>query len=271
MTDKAAADFRRAIIQAGADVSQVAERLGMMPTKCLETLTSFITEDPAMKEMKTLVKYLHVLDDPVLIVGESGTGKEIIARALHGDRAGSFVGVNCAALNKELFESELFGHVSGAFTGSAGNKEGLMETAKNGTLFLDEIGEMDLAIQAKLLRAIQEKQIRRVGDTVFRPVNCRIVCATHRNIRSVTMGSECFREDLYWRLCVYEVRLTPLRERRGDIHEILDARLDKDHMLSPEEVSALETMELKGNYRELEFHVKRALLRKKLGLKVYEL
>jgi two-component system response regulator HydG len=156
---------------------------------------------------------------PVVLFGESGTGKEVVARALHGAstrRNRPFVAVNVAALPAELLESELFGHVRGAFTGAATEKRGLFEAADGGTLFLDEIGEMPLALQAKLLRALQDGEVRKLGDTRAFAVDARIVCATHRDLAAY-VRREQFREDLYFRLKVLMLKIPPLRERPEDI------------------------------------------------------
>jgi len=267
LNEELLAKHRRSLIQAG--LGELALEAGFLPKKCYEFLASFITEDKKMKEMKQYVAYLSDLSDPVYIHGESGTGKEIIARAIHGDRTGNFIAVNCSAINTELFESELFGHVSGAFTGAAGDRAGLMEAAQNGTLFLDEIGDMSLTLQGKLLRAIQEKSIRRVGDNKFRSVNCRIVAATHCDLFDM-VKEKTFREDLFWRIGVYVVKISPLRDRPHDIAEIIDEKFPS-HSLTNEELSSIYSLPLKGNVRELEYHVKRLILYKKLSLTLYEL
>ena len=151
------------------------------------------------------------LPHPVLILGESGTGKELIARALHGARTGRFIAINCAAISENLLESELFGHVKGSFTGAFNDRAGLLLTATSGTAFLDEIGDLPYGLQAKLLRAIQNRVIRRVGSNEDEEINCRIVAATHQDIESEL--NEKFRLDLYYRLSTFKLRLKPLRER----------------------------------------------------------
>src|SRR5690606_35064980 len=165
----------------------------------------------------------------VLIRGESGTGKELIARSIHTNSLrGSevFQAVNCAAINENLLESELFGHEKGSFTGAVGEKKGLFEVANNGTLFLDEIGELDIALQAKLLRALQEKEIRRVGGVKDIDVDVRVLAATNRDLLKMTEENR-FREDLYYRLNVLSIEIPPLRERRSDIPVLMDYFIQK--------------------------------------------
>jgi DNA-binding NtrC family response regulator len=196
-------------------------------------------------------------DAPVMVFGESGTGKEIVARALHANgprRAGPFVALNVAAVPGELLESELFGHVRGAFTGATGAKQGLLEAADGGTLFLDEIAEMPRPLQAKLLRAVQEGEVRRVGDTRVFGVDVRFVCATHRDLKAMVARGD-FREDLYYRLKVLTVRVPPLRERPGDVLPLARNFLAMERRpargLSPEAEAALLAYPWPGNVREL--------------------
>jgi transcriptional regulator with GAF, ATPase, and Fis domain len=235
-------------------------------------LEQFISSSDAIRLVKRLVTRLALMEDSVVIQGESGTGKEIIANALHGDRGGKFIGINCTSLPDYLLESELFGHVKGAFTGADSDKVGLLEHAGEGTVFLDEIGDMPLSLQAKLLRVLQERHVRRVGSNVSSRISCRFIAATHRNLLAEadrwerTRGRRGFRPDLYWRLGVYTIDIPPLRERSGDIDELLDGKLDVEGKLSGEERDALRALPLKGNVRELEALVKRALLRKELGI-----
>ena len=194
---------------------------------------------------------------PVMVLGESGTGKEIVARALHANgprRAGPFVALNVAAVPGELLESELFGHVRGAFTGATQAKEGLLEAADGGTLFLDEIAEMPLPLQAKLLRAVQEGEVRRVGDTRTFGVDVRFVCATHQDLKAL-VARGLFREDLYYRLKVLTVRVPPLRDRKEDVLPLARAFLGLERRpargLSPEAEAALLAYHWPGNVREL--------------------
>jgi len=204
-------------------------------------------------------------DASVLVTGESGTGKELIARAIHytGGRAtGPFVAVNCAAIPENLIESELFGHVKGAFTGAVKDKEGKFELADGGTLFLDEIGELRIDLQAKILRALQERTIDRVGGTKPAAVNVRILAATNRDLeREVKEGR--FREDLYYRLSVITLQVPPLRERRDDIpllaeHFLRKYNRDAAVSFAPDALTALSAYGWPGNVRELENVIERA-------------
>jgi two-component system response regulator AtoC len=203
----------------------------------------------------------------VLITGESGTGKEVIAHAIHraSPRAGAaFIGINCAAIPENLLESELFGHVRGAFTGATGDKPGLFEQADGGTLLLDEIGELPLGLQAKLLRVLQESEIRRVGDQRTRRVNVRLLAATARSL-SAEVAAGRFREDLYYRLNVVTIHLPPLAERREDIEPLarhfagrLAVRLQRPIGFTPEALAWLTAQSWPGNVRELEHAIERA-------------
>jgi two-component system response regulator PilR (NtrC family) len=205
----------------------------------------------------------------VMLSGESGTGKELVARAIHssGDRRDlPFVAVNCAAIPENLLESELFGHVKGAFTGAVQSKAGLFETADGGTLFLDEVGELSLQLQVKLLRVIQDKSIRRVGGTSDQRVDVRIVAATNRRLEDEVAAGR-FREDLYYRLNVIEISLPPLRERVDDI-PLLAAHFAEKYAhelgkpvadLSEEALARLMDYRFPGNVRELENVIERAV------------
>jgi two-component system response regulator HydG len=192
-----------------------------------------------------------------MILGESGTGKEIIARALHANgprREGPFVAVNVAALPAELLESELFGHAKGAFTGATSDRHGLFEAASGGTLFLDEIADMPLVLQAKLLRAVQDGEVRRVGETSAFAVDVRIVCATHRDL-DAHVDRGLFREDLYYRLRVLALTVPPLRERREDIlplaHHLLGRERRPGTGFSAAAQELLLAHDWPGNVREL--------------------
>jgi two-component system response regulator HydG len=219
--------------------------------------TQLVAESPAMQAVLRRVRDFADSDAPVMILGESGTGKEIVARALHanGPRgARPFVPVNVAALPAELLESELFGHARGAFTGATGDTQGLLEAADGGTLFLDEIAEMPLALQAKLLRAVEDGEIRRVGDTRSFAVDVRFVCATHRDL-AARVASGLFREDLYYRLKVLVLRLPPLRERPEDVLPLAARLLAAEKRPGPgfgaEAQRLLRAYRWPGNVREL--------------------
>lgn len=222
-----------------------------------------------MQALFDLIK--RVADSPtnILITGESGTGKELVAKAIHynSDRKGSsFVPVNCAAIPEQLLESELFGHVRGAFTDAKMDKRGLFEEAQKGTLFLDEISELPLILQAKLLRAIQEKEIRRVGATKSVAVDVRVIVATNLNLAEEVKAKR-FRDDLYYRLNVIELKLPPLRERREDIPLLVEAFLHKCGQARGKSVKAVGESALAmlidydwpGNVRELENVIERAV------------
>ena len=196
-------------------------------------LLKFVTQHPRLQETKEHVRILASLQHPVLITGDTGTGKELLARALHGMRKGAFIDINCAAVTETLFESELFGHVKGAYTGALTDTLGLIGAAANGTLFLDEVGDMPYSLQAKLLRVIQEGQYRQVGGTTNLKCSCRFVAATHWKLDKCLASSDRpegapkFRDDLYARLSMFELKTLPLRDRLSDIPLILDA-LDPD-------------------------------------------
>ena len=230
----------------------------------------FVARSAVMTDVLDLAAQVAPIDTTVLVSGESGTGKEFIVRLIHDQspRAGApFVSVNCAALTETLLESELFGHVRGAFTGAVRDKAGLFEVAGSGTLFLDEIGEVAPTVQAKLLRALQEREIRRVGAERSIRVNARVIAATNRDLRAaVTAGT--FREDLYFRLGAFVITVPPLRDRREDIPALAGefirraaARVKKDvKAISPDAMTALMTYRWPGNVRELEHAIERAVI-----------
>ncbi len=232
-------------------------------------------------QSRELLRIIEVIDAvassraPVLIQGESGTGKELLARRLHdaGVRRGCpFVAVNCAALPRELLESELFGHERGAFTGAVGRKLGKFEQANGGTLLLDEISEMDQGLQAKLLRVLQEWEIDRVGGTQPVPVDVRVVATTNRNLRQMVVSGE-FRRDLYYRLNVVPITVPPLRERKGDVDLLVDHFLarfsDGSKTIEPSAREFLRQQSWPGNVRELENLLERAaLLSREMVLRV---
>ncbi|WP_312515105.1 sigma-54-dependent transcriptional regulator [Stutzerimonas nitrititolerans] len=223
-----------------------------------------------MQDLFGKIRKVAPTDSNVLIQGESGTGKELVARALHNlsQRAKApMISVNCAAIPETLIESELFGHEKGAFTGASAGRAGLVEAADGGTLFLDEIGELPLEAQARLLRVLQEGEIRRVGSTQSQKVDVRLVAATHRDLKTLAKLGD-FREDLYYRLHVIALKLPPLRERGNDILEIAKAflarqcaRMGSDAMyFSREAEQAIRHYPWPGNVRELENAIERAAI-----------
>ena len=220
-----------------------------------------IARSHAMARVFRLIDTLQHSEATALITGESGTGKEVTARIIHAHsprKAGPFVAVNAAALPGELLESELFGHVRGAFTGAVRDRVGRFEAANDGTLFLDEVGDVPLHLQVKLLRVLQEHTYERVGDSESRPATARIIAATNKNLRKL-VADGLFREDLYYRLRVFPIEVPPLRARREDIEPIARlllsracARTGRALRLSPEAVRVLLSYEWPGNVRELE-------------------
>ena len=227
---------------------------------------NLIGTGPAMRHVFETLQKVAETDLTVLVRGESGTGKELVAQALHNRSSRKnrpFVAVNCAAISKELVESELFGHEKGAFTGADARRQGRFEAADGGTIFLDEIGDMARETQAKVLRVLQERSFERVGGTKPIPVDVRVVAATHRNLEE-EVGEGRFREDLYYRLKVVEIDLPPLRERREDIPALVDAFVKKHcegkrRAVSAAAVQKLKSWPWKGNARELENVVERSL------------
>ncbi len=229
---------------------------------------NLIGTSAAMQAVHRLVQRAAASEIPVLIVGETGTGKELIAQAIHyaGPRHDAlFVPQNCAAVPHELLESILFGHRKGAFTGAASDQKGLFEVADGGTIFLDEIGEMSPAMQAKLLRVLQESEYLRVGDTAARRVDVRVISATNRNLAEEIRGGR-FREDLYYRINTFEITVPPLRDRREDIpllakHILAQWEHESGRRLngiSDEAMEALMEYAFPGNVRELQNEIKRA-------------
>jgi len=237
--------------------------------RALDQTSSFgdlIGESPAMREIFALVRKVANSSSSVLITGESGTGKEVVARTIHysGNRADKpFVPINCTAIPEGLLESELFGHVRGAFTGAHTTKQGLFEKANGGTLFLDEIGDMSLALQGKLLRVLQDREVRAVGGTQVTKVNLRIITATNKDL-TAEMEAENFREDLYYRLNVIPIFIPPLRERPQDVPPLAKAFVAKHSPNRPRTISSsglqyLAAFPWKGNARELENAIERTL------------
>ncbi len=231
---------------------------------------NIIGKSAKWKEVLGVVQRVLDVDASVLITGESGTGKEIIARAIHdnGIRAGKpFVAVNCSAIPEQLLESELFGHVRGAFTGAVADKKGLVEVAHGGTLLLDEIADLPQALQPKLLRLLQEKEYRRVGDTTHRTADIRVIAATNRDPQAEVKSGH-LRDDLYFRLNVIGIHLPPLRERKADIPELANyflkhaAQLYKRPIsgIQPDAMQMLLESPWKGNVREFQNVIERAVV-----------
>ncbi|MBL0217902.1 MAG: sigma-54-dependent Fis family transcriptional regulator [Myxococcales bacterium] len=227
-------------------------------------------KSPAIRDVWKQIGSVSTTRAPVLIAGESGTGKELVARAIHvasNERERPFVAVNCTALAPGVLESELFGHVKGAFTGAVADRPGRFELAGKGTLFLDEIAEIPLEIQAKLLRVLQERTFERVGDAKTLHLEARVIAATHRDLTAM-VAKGTFREDLYYRLRVVEIHLPPLRERASDIPILVEgllakinADLGKDvRYVTPTALARLQSYPWPGNVRELENTLTRALV-----------
>jgi DNA-binding NtrC family response regulator len=223
-----------------------------------------------MNDLFTKISKVAPTDATVLIQGESGTGKELVARALHTQsrrKDAPMISVNCAAIPETLIESELFGHEKGAFTGAASLRLGLVEAADGGTLFLDEIGELPLEAQARLLRVLQEGEIRRVGSVQSRKVDVRLIAATHRNLKELASKAE-FREDLYYRLNVLELHLPPLRARGQDVIELAEFMLKRScekmnrglMQITGASRQAILQYQWPGNVRELENAIERAVI-----------
>jgi DNA-binding NtrC family response regulator len=263
--------FKREIVLAALERAferRELERENRRLRRALDQTTSLgelIGASPALREIFALIRKVAESRATVLITGESGTGKEVVARTIHfsGSRAERpFVPVNCTAIPEGLLESELFGHVRGAFTGAHTSKRGLFEEASRGTLFLDEIGDMGPGLQAKLLRVLQDGEIRPVGSTQAVKVDVRVIAATNKDLRR-EMEEGRFRRDLYYRLNVIPIAIPPLRERREDIPLLAEAflrkRTDRRHTLTPGAVRRLQACRWEGNARELENVIERAL------------
>jgi DNA-binding NtrC family response regulator len=263
-------DALRLVVERGAARRRLVEenrrlRESLSPQVRFDTI---IGKSPAVLAVFDLVRKAARSEANILIQGESGTGKELIARAIHANSSRAaevFVPVDCAALPENLLESELFGHERGAFTGAERTKPGMFEVADRGTIFLDEVGELPLALQAKLLRALQEREFRRVGGTKLIPVDVRLVAATNRDLAESVRKRE-FREDLYYRVNVIALTLPPLRERLGDVallayHFIGRYGRNRERPLEgidPEALGSLETYGWPGNVRELQNVIERA-------------
>ena len=233
-------------------------------------ITGIIGNCPAMLTLFEHIEKMAPTDSTVLVLGETGTGKEMVARSIHQHSLRAektLISVNCAAIPDTLIESELFGYEKGAFTGANTSRMGLIEAADGGTLFLDEIGELPMEAQARLLRFIQEGEIRRIGSVHSRKVNVRLICATHRNLQALSAEGN-FRQDLFYRINVLRLALPPLRERGKDILHLAERmlqtqteKLGKQPMrLSPRAIQAVTTYQWPGNVRELEHAIERAVI-----------
>lgn len=258
ITVQRALEYRRAISENLELKAQLQARYGF---------ENVVAESASMRKICNMIERVAPTDQTVLIGGESGVGKEVIAKAIHAHSARSqknFVPVNCAALPEPLLESELFGHMKGSFTGASSDKEGLFETASGGTIFLDEIGSMSLNLQGKLLRVLQEREIRRVGGNKEIPVDARVLAASNENLEEL-ISSGKFREDLFYRLSVIPIHIPPLRERQEDILPLVFhfIRLVSGNQAALPEISQeaqtlLEGYGWPGNVRELENAVRHA-------------
>jgi transcriptional regulator with GAF, ATPase, and Fis domain len=283
LADHAAVSIANA--NAFEEIAYLKERLEEENSYLREEVTAasggdFIGESAALRKVLRQIGLVAASDATVLITGESGTGKELVARAIHEgsprrDRA--LVKVNCASVPEALFESEFFGHVKGAFTGALRDKVGRFELADGGTLFLDEVGEIPYAMQAKLLRVLQEQEVERVGDTRCRKVNVRIIAATNRNLKD-EISANRFREDLFYRLSVFPIENPPLRERRDDIPRLAEhfvraaaKRLGcKPPKLTTSAARQLSAQDWPGNVRELQNVVERAVILSQCGPLIFE-
>ena len=256
-------------VRAAADRRQLARQVGLLQKQIRPagTLESLVGSSEPIARVKDLARRASAASGTVLITGETGTGKELVARAIHTGSArakGPFVPLNCAAVTESLLENELFGHSRGAFTGAAGPRAGLIEHASGGTLFLDEIGTMPLPLQAKLLRAVESGEVRRMGENEGRNVDVRFVAATNVDLKAAVDRGD-FRSDLYYRLDVHRIHLPPLRERAGDVPVLIEHFLKQYGGpvgvtgCTPEAMSALVGYAYPGNVRELEHIIQRAV------------
>lgn len=258
------------IVERAYNIFQLEEQNRNLQENSKSPLLGIIASDPQMMRICKTIEKIAPTNVTCTLLGESGTGKEVLARAIHNLSPCAehrFVAINCAAVPENLMESELFGHEKGAFTGASKRTLGKVETAHQGTLFLDEIGDMPLALQAKLLRFLQERVIERVGGREEIPVEVRVICATNKNLDEMIKDGT-FREDLYYRICEMVINIPPLRDRQGD--KILLARhllkkMSAEHNpnitgLSSEAAQAIESYEWPGNIREMENKMKRAVI-----------
>ncbi|MDA7980562.1 MAG: sigma-54 dependent transcriptional regulator [Pirellulales bacterium] len=246
------ADERRRLKKENTQLREVISRSSQT--------SEIVGESPAMQNIYRLIERAGPSEKPILIQGESGTGKELVAQALHQNssrRDKPMVVINCAALPESLLESELFGHEKGAFTGAVASKPGLFEVADGGTLFVDEIGELPTALQAKLLRVLEDGSLRRVGSLQERRVSVRLLAATNRDLRE-EINAGRFREDLYYRIDVMTIKLPKLSEREGDVSLLIDTFLGADWQIEPQARQALESYGWPGNVRQLINVIERA-------------
>ncbi len=264
------AELQMAVARAFERRHLLQENLSLKSEHARYRFDNIIGSSPAMQNVFKLVARCAPTNSTVLLRGDSGTGKELIARAIHHNslrKDKEFVAVDCTSLSENLLESELFGHVKGAFTGAVANKKGLFETADGGTLFLDEIGNISLSTQAKLLRFIEEREFKAVGDTRTRSVNVRLISATNKDLQAMVRDGT-FREDLFYRLNVFPIDLPPLRERQDDIPALafhflrtFSKELGKDVTeFSPGAMNLLVNHDWPGNVRELENAIHRAVI-----------
>jgi two-component system response regulator PilR (NtrC family) len=252
----------RKLIAATLKLGEGSERTRQLPA------IKLLGKSRAMEQLREMIDRVSRSQAPVHIYGESGTGKELVAHLIHNAgarRDGPFVPVNCGAIPSDLMESELFGHKKGSFTGAVADKQGLIQSAEGGTLFLDEIADLPLHMQVKLLRVIQEKTVRPVGEARELPIDVRILSATHKNLAALVAEGN-FREDLFYRVNVIEIRVPALRERLEDVPELVEAMLDKlgkqigmkELLISDAALQALSQYHFPGNVRELENVLERA-------------
>ena len=260
------------LISRAVEKARMNVRLEKLEKKVGQTYSfdSILGESKVLKDAVSLAQKVSGTDVPVLLTGETGTGKEVFAQAIHysSKRARqNFVAVNCSSFSKELLESEMFGHKAGSFTGALKDKKGLFEEANNGTIFLDEIGEMAFELQAKLLRILETGEYIKIGDTKPTRVNVRIIAATNRNLSQEIVAGR-FREDLFYRLSVFQIHLQPLRERAGDIRLLAKAfiksfaeQLARPVVeIAPAFLEALDSQPWKGNIRELRNVIERSMI-----------
>lgn len=235
-----------------------------------DSVQGIVGKSHAIQEICSVIRRVSETDANILITGESGTGKEMVAKAIHelsARKSGPFVAIDCAALPENLLESELYGYEKGAFTSAVSSRQGLFEVAHGGTLFLDEISEIPLSMQAKLLRSVQERQVKRLGSNKLVPIDVRILSATNRDLRRAVQ-EKTFREDLFYRLNVISLKVPPLRERAGDIpvlashflHKFAEVNNKKVTGISAEAMEVLENYSWPGNVRELQNIIERAVV-----------